>query len=70
MLFFILISEIKKREAITYLSYSTCKEHLHVQLLFSLALYEVQNIPLLKISGVPTLLTFSIRNITSSNHSV
>ena len=23
----------KKREAITYLSYSTCKEHLHVQLL-------------------------------------
>lgn len=41
MLFFILISEIKKREAITYLSYSTCKEHLHVQLLFSLALYVV-----------------------------
>nr|DAM92717.1 MAG TPA: hypothetical protein [Caudoviricetes sp.] len=26
----------KKREAITYLSYSTCKEYLHVQLLFSL----------------------------------
>ena len=31
----------KKREAITYLSYSTCKEHLHVQLLFSLAFYVV-----------------------------
>lgn len=41
MLFFILISEIKKREAITYLSYSTCKQYLHVQLLFSLALYVV-----------------------------
>nr|DAP02939.1 MAG TPA: hypothetical protein [Caudoviricetes sp.] len=25
----------KKREVITYLSYSTCKEYLHVQLLFS-----------------------------------
>ena len=41
MLFFILISEIKKREAITYLSYSTCKQYLHVQLLFSLAFYVV-----------------------------
>ena len=30
--------QIKKREAITYLSYSTCKEYLHVQLLFSLTL--------------------------------
>ncbi len=60
----------KKREAITYLSYSTCKEHLHVQLLFSFLFNEVQNIPLLPISGVPTLLTFSVRYIAPCHHSV
>ena len=60
----------QKREAITYLSYSTCKEYLHVQLLFSLTLNEVQYIPLLKISGVPSLFAFSVRNVTSSNHSI
>lgn len=60
----------KKREVTTYLSYSTCKEYLHVQLLFSLTLNEVQYIPLLKISGVPSLFAFSVRNVTSSNHSI
>lgn len=38
--------------------------------LFSLTLYEVKYIPLLKISGVPTLLTLSIRNVTPSNHTI
>ena len=60
----------KKREAITYLSYSTCKEYLHVQLLFSLTLNEVQYIPLLPISGVPTFLAFAMGQIAPSHHSV
>lgn len=60
----------KKREIITYLSYSTCKEHLHVQLLFSFLFNEVQNIPFLPIPCVPTLLALAIRNVTPSNHSI
>lgn len=60
----------KKREAITYLSYSTCKEYLHVQLLFSFLFNVVQYIPLLPISGVPTLLAFAMGQIAPSHHSV
>ena len=38
------------------------------QSLTSLTLNEVQYIPLLPISGMPTLLTFSIRNVASCYH--
>lgn len=40
------------------------------QSLTSLALYEVKNIPLLPISGVPTFLALAVRDFTPSNHSV
>ena len=40
------------------------------QSLTSLTLNEVQNIPLLPISGVPTLLTLAIGQIAPSHHSV
>ena len=40
------------------------------QSLTSLTLNEVQNIPLLPISGVPTLLTLAVRNVTPRHHSI